>query len=179
MKQILINLLSNAIKYNKEGEGRRGCSGKQPGRIRISVTDTGAGLPAGKAVATLPALQSARQESSSEEGTGIGLVVTKRLVELMEGASAWKASSARAACSGSSCRDVDYRRSCTEHGEARTSSDLAQPGRHPAATLLYVEDNPANMKLVEQLDRAPHGHAPAHGGNGTPASRSPAPRAGR
>ncbi len=87
LKQIVINLLSNAIKYNREGGTVIvACTGCTPERIRVSVTDTGIGLPPEKLAQLYQPYNRLGQESGSEEGTGIGLTVTKKLVEMMEGA---------------------------------------------------------------------------------------------
>ena len=86
VKQVLINLLSNAIKYNREkGTVVVKCTATSPERIRISVTDTGAGLPPEKLAQLFQSFNRLGQEASTEEGTGIGLVVSRRLVELMKG----------------------------------------------------------------------------------------------
>jgi PAS domain S-box-containing protein len=86
VKQVLINLLSNAIKYNREGGTVEvSCNATVPHRIRISVTDTGAGLPPEKLTQLFQQFNRLGQEDGSVEGTGIGLVVTKQLIELMGG----------------------------------------------------------------------------------------------
>ena len=86
VKQVLLNLLSNAIKYNREhGSVEVQCS-VTPDYIRISIKDSGEGLPPEKLAQLFQAFNRLGQENSSEEGTGIGLVVTKQLVELMGGA---------------------------------------------------------------------------------------------
>ena len=86
MKQVLINLLSNAIKYNKVGGTVVvDCITSTPGRIRICVKDTGDGLTPDKLAQLFQPFNRLGKEASVEEGTGIGLVVTKRLVELMGG----------------------------------------------------------------------------------------------
>ena len=86
VKQVLINLLSNAIKYNRaKGTVVVDCTASSPERIRISVQDTGAGLPPEKLAQLFQPFNRLGQEGSAEEGTGIGLVVSKRLVELMGG----------------------------------------------------------------------------------------------
>ena len=87
VKQVLINLLSNAIKYNKAG----GAVDVQfvtstPGRIRICVEDTGEGLTQEKLAQLFQPFNRLGQEANVEEGTGIGLVVAKRLIEWMGGA---------------------------------------------------------------------------------------------
>ena len=86
VKQVLINLLSNAIKYNRErGTVEVTCAVSSPERIRISVRDTGAGLAPEKLTQLFQPFNRLGQEGSGEEGTGIGLVMSKRLVELMGG----------------------------------------------------------------------------------------------
>ena len=86
VKQVLINLLSNAIKYNREhGTVEVKCTASTPERIRISIKDSGAGLPPEKLAQLFQPFNRLGQETGTEEGTGIGLVVTKQLVELMGG----------------------------------------------------------------------------------------------
>jgi len=87
LKQVLINLLSNAIKYNREhGTVEVSCARNTPESIRISIRDTGAGLTAEQLAQLFQAFNRLGQETGVVEGTGIGLLVTKRLVELMGGA---------------------------------------------------------------------------------------------
>jgi PAS domain S-box-containing protein len=86
IKQVLINLLSNAVKYNTPGGSvALACTATASGRVRISVTDTGAGLPPEKLAQLFQPFNRLGQEGRGEEGTGIGLVVSRRLVELMDG----------------------------------------------------------------------------------------------
>ena len=86
VKQVLINLLSNAIKYNRDGGTVEViCTIDATQRTRISVHDTGNGLPIEKLAQLFQPFNRLGQESGSTEGTGIGLVVSKRLVELMGG----------------------------------------------------------------------------------------------
>jgi signal transduction histidine kinase len=92
---------SNAIKYNRpQGTVEVTCSARA-GRIRVSVQDTGEGLSPEQRAQLFQPFNRLGQEGSAEEGTGIGLVVSKRLIELMEGESAWKALSGQGVCSGS------------------------------------------------------------------------------
>ena len=86
MKQVLINLLSNAVKYNKEGGTVLvDCSVSANGRVRIGVKDSGEGLTTDQVAQLFQPFNRLGQEGSAEKGTGIGLVVCKRLVELMGG----------------------------------------------------------------------------------------------
>jgi signal transduction histidine kinase len=86
VKQILLNLLSNAIKYNREDGAVVVDTVTQPGGgMRISVQDTGMGLRPEQVQMLFTPFNRLGQEAGVEEGTGIGLVVTKRLVEMMGG----------------------------------------------------------------------------------------------
>src|SRR4030095_1113994 len=86
VKQVLINLLSNAVKYNRiDGSVLVDCVVRAEGRVRISVTDTGAGLTPDQVLQLFQPFNRLGQEAKGEEGTGIGLVVCKRLVEIMGG----------------------------------------------------------------------------------------------
>jgi CheY-like chemotaxis protein len=152
VKQVLINLLSNAIKYNRaQGTVEVTCAAGNPERIRISVKDTGAGLPPEKLAQLFQSFNRLGQEARSEEGTGIGLVVSKRLVELMGGAIEVESSVGV----GSVFSIVLHLTTAPTLAVANDESTKVVPARAPVGaprrTLLYVEDNPANMKLVEKL----------------------------
>jgi PAS domain S-box-containing protein len=152
LKQIVINLLSNAIKYNKErGTVVVDCRVSGPERIRISVRDTGQGLPPEKVAQLFQPFNRLGQEGSGVAGTGIGLVVTKRLAELMDGVFGVESTPGVGSvfwCELGAASAPQFKQ---EGGEAEV------PARPPVAagsaprTLLYVEDNPANMELVAQL----------------------------
>ncbi len=152
VKQVLINLLFNAIKYNRpEGTVNVECTPKPPNSIRISVRDTGAGLAPEKLAQLFQPFNRLGKETGAEEGTGIGLVVTKRLVELMQGAIG-----ADSAVGVGSVFWIELGLTDAPLLELPDAA-LATPTRAPAPvgvplrTLLYVEDNPANLELVEQL----------------------------
>ena len=152
VKQVLINLLSNAIKYNQAGGTVVvACSASTQERICIRVTDTGAGLPADKLAQLFQPFNRLGQESSAEEGTGIGLVVTKRLVELMGGVIGVESTVGVGSAFWIeliTAATLPVLAGITES----TPHPLAQPlNDAPVRTLLYVEDNQANLKLVEQL----------------------------
>ncbi|MDI1292912.1 MAG: PAS domain S-box protein [Methylobacter sp.] len=152
VKQVLINLLSNAIKYNQAGGSVVvACTASAPERIRVSVTDTGAGLPAEKLAQLFQPFNRLGQEASAEEGTGIGLVVTKRLVELMGGVIGVESTIGVGSVFWFELSAVAP--SQIEAGTAE-STPVAQEQVNndaPSRTLLYVEDNQANLMLIEQL----------------------------
>jgi PAS domain S-box-containing protein len=152
VKQVLTNLLSNAIKYNiKQGTVEVKCTESTPGRIRVSIRDTGAGLSPEQLTQLFQAFNRLGQEAGGEEGTGIGLVVAKRLVELMEGVIGVESTVGVGSVFWFELISVVEPVLQMEVGDAAA---LAQPHVQRGArlhTLLYVEDNPANLKLVEQI----------------------------
>lgn len=102
LKQVLINLLFNAIKYNKPGGSVAVEYTVSPSdSIRISVRDTGLGMAQEQLAQLFQPFNRLGKETGAEEGTGMGLVVAKRLVELMGAALEWAAPSGWGACSGS------------------------------------------------------------------------------
>ncbi|HEX7454533.1 MAG TPA: ATP-binding protein, partial [Gallionella sp.] len=152
LKQVLINLLSNAIKYNKkQGTVEVDCAESRPGRIRISIKDSGEGLPPQKLAQLFQPFNRLGQEAGGEEGTGIGLVVAKRLVELMGGIIGVESTVGVGSVFWFELILVAEPHIANKAGDAAA---LAQPhvlgGARPH-TLLYVEDNLANLKLVEQI----------------------------
>jgi len=156
IKQILINLLSNAIKYNSHnGTVEVECGPSAPDRIRITVKDTGAGLSPKKLSQLFQPFNRLGQENGNEEGTGMGLVVAKQLVELMGGAIGVKSAVGR----GSEFW-IELIRDTTPQHPASDAAAAQLPARGGAAaqrTLLYVEDNPANLMLIEQIiEGQPH-----------------------
>ncbi|NTV13895.1 MAG: response regulator [Desulfobulbaceae bacterium] len=152
VKQVLINLLSNAIKYNtKEGTVAVTCTESGPECIRVSVRDTGAGLPPEQLAQLFQPFNRLGQEAGNEEGTGIGLMVAKRLVELMGGTIGVESTV------GVGSVFWFELLSAAKPPVAAAGDDAAQlprpqvPREARQHTLLAVEDNPANLKLVEQI----------------------------
>ncbi|MBT9462417.1 ATP-binding protein [Hydrogenophaga sp.] len=150
LKQVLINLLFNAIKYNQpSGHVSVECAEPTPGTLRISVRDTGAGLTPEQVSQLFQPFNRLGQERGKEEGTGIGLVVTQRLVELMGGeigvdstkgvGSVFWVEMAMATAPGLSLEIS------AEPPPIQTLEGVE------IQTVLYVEDNPANLELVEQI----------------------------
>ena len=154
IKQVLINLLSNAIKYNRAGgKVEVKCSTTPAQRIRISVHDTGKGLLPEDLSQLFQPFNRLGQEAGDTEGTGIGLVVSKRLVELMGGEIGAESSvgvgsvfwielnaSAAPQLGGDA---VQAKAAAVQRSQAKTGVQTY--------TLLCVEDNPANLLLVEKL----------------------------
>jgi len=152
VKQVLINLLSNAIKYNKVGGTVVvECTKSTEDRIRISVKDSGDGLTPDKLMQLFQPFNRLGQEAGIEEGTGIGLVVSKRLVELMKGVIGVEST-----IGGGSVFWIELNLT----PELQPAADAPEPTAIARAqiqagaqlrTVLYVEDNTANLMLVEDL----------------------------
>jgi len=152
VKQVLINLLSNAIKYNRpQGKVEVLCAAAGPDRLRISVQDTGAGLPPEKLAQLFQSFNRLGQEVRGEEGTGIGLVVSKRLVELMGGIIGVESIVGAGSMFWIELRLTTAPSLVTTGGAPVVAAPAPVPANARVRTLLYVEDNPANMKLVEKL----------------------------
>ena len=153
LKQVLTNLISNAIKYNREhGTVEVTCALTLSERICITVKDSGVGLTPEKLSQLFQPFNRLGQESGTVEGTGIGLVVTRRLVDLMEGTISVESIVGE----GSEFR-VELKRDkmpqlSSTNSMRETSLEHARCQDNVARrTLLYVEDNPANLMLVEQI----------------------------
>jgi PAS domain S-box-containing protein len=152
LKQVVINLLSNAIKYNRLGGNVNvTCGERAKGRLRISVQDTGEGLSPEKLAQLFQPFNRLGKEDSDEQGTGIGLVVSKRLVEQMSGeigvtstVGAGSVFWVELALMGAPYFNDTTAELLLPHGEKSVMGVRLR-------TLLYVEDNRANMQLVEQL----------------------------
>jgi CheY-like chemotaxis protein len=157
LKQVFINLLTNAIKYNRpQGMVDVMCDVLAHNRVRVSIRDSGLGLRPDQQLQLFQAFNRLGQEAGGVEGTGIGLVVAKQLVELMGGTIGVHSTVGEGS--------VFWVELDTVSGPLMPldSSDLnlSLPGVARAArerTLLYVEDNPANMQLVQQIiERQPN-----------------------
>ncbi len=152
VKQVLINLLSNAIKYNRpEGTVKVEYQPSASGSIRISVRDAGKGLTPEQLLQLFQPFNRLGKEAGAEQGTGIGLVVTKRLLEQMGGCIGVESTVGvgsvfwvELSLTSAPCLVVE------EAEQAALSLPRVSNGE-PRRTVLYVEDNPANLELVEQL----------------------------
>jgi PAS domain S-box-containing protein len=152
LKQVLINLLSNAIKYNiKQGTVEVSCNETTPGRIRTSVKDSGQGLLPEQLAQLFQPFNRLGQEAGGEEGTGIGLVVAKQLVELMGGVIGVESAAEAGSVFWFELDAVQQPDISEKHHEPTALVQSSMHRRTEVHTLLYVEDNPANMKLVEQI----------------------------
>ena len=152
LHQVLLNLLSNAVKYNRpEGEVRVGARRTGTGQVRISIADTGLGIDGNKLDRLFTPFQRLDAPQWGVEGTGIGLTISKSLVEAMGGTIGVESSPRRG-----STFFVDL-------PLAPEPPALAAPDDAPAAgepppvlppgtrTVLHIDDHPANLDLVQHV----------------------------
>ncbi|MBE0502886.1 MAG: response regulator [Desulfuromonadales bacterium] len=152
VKQLLINLLSNAIKYNTEGGTVTvTCTPSPPDAIRISVRDTGAGLAPEQIAQLFQPFNRLGQEAHGEQGTGIGLVVCKRLVELMDGVIGVESSVGEGSVFWLELKQTTEPQAAAHAAELAKVAEAQTRGGKQLYTVLYVEDNPANLMLVEDI----------------------------
>ena len=152
VKQVLLNLLSNAIKYNRTpGTVEVICDEGAAGRTRVSIRDTGAGLDADQVTQLFQAFNRLGQDASGKEGTGIGLVVAKRLVELMGGVIGVESTVGVGSVFWFELNTVAEPHLSREGDAVEAAPRSLVASGERLQTLLYVEDNPANLELVEQL----------------------------
>ena len=152
VKQILINLLSNAIKYNRANGSVEVSVTEQPSdRIRISIRDSGAGLTQDQISQLFQPFNRLGQEAGVEEGTGIGLVVAKCLVELMGGEIGVESALGEGSLFWFEFTLVEAPEVPYVDGQSVDLDVLNEVPQTRLHTILYVEDNPANMRLVDKI----------------------------
>lgn len=151
LKQVLLNLVANAVKYNREGgTARITWDDTDAGRVRIAVTDNGPGIPPEKVSRLFTAFDRLGTESTVE-GTGLGLALSKRLVEAMSGAIGFETT----ASTGSTFW-VELPRAESQLGTIGALAEHAAALPAPVAPrrrgrVLYVEDNLSNLTLMERI----------------------------
>ena len=148
-KQVLINLLSNAVKYNVDGGGiKLDVKPRSNDTLRLSVSDTGKGLTNEQQKSLFMPFERLGAEATDVEGTGIGLVITKQLVEMMGGHIGYEINS-----DGGSIFWVDVIKGSDIKISDVADMDVSTVNHNLSAAkkILYVEDNPANMKLVKDI----------------------------
>jgi PAS domain S-box-containing protein len=149
LKQVLLNLLSNAIKYNREG-GKVSVDCEHAGpNLRILVRDTGRGIPAERLSQVFSPFDRLGAEDGEIEGTGLGLAISQHLVQMMGGTLSVDSEPGTGSTFTVELALVEE----TAEPAASESTVRAYECDHnqPSARLLYVEDNPANIKLIERV----------------------------
>jgi PAS domain S-box-containing protein len=177
LKQALLNLLSNAVKYNRpRGRVRLRLGEAGNGRARLLVSDNGPGIAAAKLVELFQPFHRLGAEQSGVEGTGIGLVITRRLIEMMGGSVGVESEPGIGSTFWIEL-PLDDGPPTDRITSPVTATIPAGMSNDASRTVLYIEDNPANLKLVSQLlARRPHvrlltAHTPTLGINLAVANR--------
>jgi PAS domain S-box-containing protein len=150
LRQVIVNLASNAVKYNKpDGEVRITWAPGEPGRVRLAVSDTGRGIPADQLTRLYVPFDRLAADATGIEGTGLGLALSKALIEAMEGTIEVSSEPERG-----TTFTVDL--PAAEPGTAMTEAAVAPPEARSDEPLvvLYLEDNLSNLQLVQHVFHA-------------------------
>lgn len=157
LKQVVLNLLSNAIKYNHPAGEVRIRTESENLRLRIVIEDTGAGIPADRLDELFQPFSRLGADRTAVEGTGIGLVITRKLTEAMGGRIGVDSEPGR----GSRFWvDLPLAQLAPQPAPlVSEASFVSLMARQEQRYVLYIDDNPVNLKLVSQiLDRLRHIH---------------------
>ena len=152
-KQVLLNLLSNAVKYNREGgDVRLKCVGQDGDRLRVCIEDTGQGIPPENMSRLFVAFDRLGAENSTVQGTGLGLALTKRLIEAMGGTVGVQSTPGQGTTfwielpRTASMLEVHTRQRREKGGAPQAMEKLST-----IHTVLYIEDNLSNLALITHL----------------------------
>ncbi|MFZ4462724.1 MAG: PAS domain S-box protein [Bacteroidales bacterium] len=154
LKQVLINLINNAIKYNNEGgsitiNAYEVVSDQITGSIRIDITDTGPGIAAELIDKLFKPFERIGADSTSTEGTGLGLAVVKKLMDAMGGKLGVISQVGQGSTFWIEFPNTESQKEMAGLQKGFLSSDL--PIITSKGTILYIEDNISNIELVEQI----------------------------
>lgn len=155
LQQVLLNLIANGIKYNRSG-GKVviSCIATAEDGARIAVTDTGWGIPAEKQSRLFTAFDRLGADQAGVEGTGIGLMLSKGLVDIMGGEMGFESEEGKGSTFWIDLPLTDG--PVARHLRANNLPESTPPGGRPYARqrrLLYIEDNLSNLNLIERVLR--------------------------
>ncbi len=151
-KQVILNLLTNAIKYNKTGGSVTITASEVDSMVDIKVTDTGIGIPVEKQQDIFVPFARLGQDNTTIEGTGIGMTITKQLVELMHGTVGFESAVGQGSTFWVKLPVAEFTESSSP-GLAKTGdgSDLSFSPESTAATLLYIDDNAGDIARMREI----------------------------
>ncbi|MCX6269095.1 MAG: ATP-binding protein [Bacteroidetes bacterium] len=162
MRQVLLNLINNAVKYNREGgsvviktELQQAIA---PAFVRISVSDTGCGINPELIKKLFMPFERIGAEKTVIEGTGLGLMVVKKLVDAMDGHVGVESVPGEGSTFWIELPHINDQEA--ESGRAEYQAATQSMMSEKTGTILYIEDNASNTELVEQilLDHRPSIH---------------------
>ena len=152
VKQVLLNLLSNAVKYNRAGGSVAVACSRRDDTVRISVTDTGEGIPEERTGELFANFSRLGREGGTIKGSGIGLALSRRLVELMDGTIGVES----VVGEGSTFWiELPLSEESGRSPEGKAGAPGSEAGARVAGetqtTVLYIDDNPAATRLMERV----------------------------
>ena len=149
-RQIVLNLLSNAVKYNRPGGSVTiATQALDDGRVRVSVSDTGDGIPTDRQGQIFEPFNRLGREAGKIEGTGIGLYLTQRLVDWLGATIGFDSEPGIGTIFWVDFPAGQPLRSDAKSAPVRGSAPVARPDGQ--ITVLYIEDNPLHRLLMEEI----------------------------
>jgi signal transduction histidine kinase len=152
LKQVLLNLLSNAIKYNREGGGVAvSCEQAPGGRLRLAVADTGPGVPQGLMDRLFEPFERLGAEGGPVEGTGLGLALSRQLVELMGGEIGVESREGHGSVFWLELAIAQPAQELAPEPAVAPNGRPSLPSDGRPRTVLLIEDNLDNVKVVQAV----------------------------
>jgi CheY-like chemotaxis protein/nitrogen-specific signal transduction histidine kinase len=151
LRQVLINLLSNAVKYNRPGGWVRIEVQPTGERWMVRVADNGIGMTDAQLAKLYEPFNRLGRERGPVEGSGIGMALTRQLVWLMGGELAVRSVVEQGTVVELTLPAAEASEAAERPASVEAPGAAALPAGEPAGVLLYVEDNPVNLLLVEQM----------------------------
>jgi signal transduction histidine kinase/AmiR/NasT family two-component response regulator len=158
LAQVLLNLLSNAVKYNRAGGTvKLVCEETLSGQVRVEITDTGPGISQEGLSKLFSPFERLNAERSGVEGTGLGLALSKRLMEAMGGAIGVESKPGRGSTFWIELCPLEHPLQQIDRQIESGLHALQERVTGVTGTVLYIEDNLSNLKLMERIVENPPG----------------------
>lgn len=151
LKQVLLNLLSNAVKYNRPRGSISIVCLSEADKLQIRISDTGQGLTAEQQARLFVAFERLNADQSAIEGTGIGLALSKRLVELMGGEIGVDSSPGSGSTFWVRLPLAEGQADEPDSTSTATAGNNLHTAGHQQWDVVCIEDNPANLRLIGRI----------------------------